>query len=200
MALQADGWWVRSDIIWHKPNPMPESVTDRPTKSKEYVFLLSKSAQYFYDADAIREENSISTIERLKYYKQGFAEQHKIRANPMRSDTGRYDNPNGRNKRDVWTIATMPFSGAHFATMPQELAETCIKAGCPVGGMVLDPFGGAGTTALAAVHLGRMYQLIELSPLYAGIAQQRIQNYDPHTATTLPDGAKQLSLFSEVSA
>ena len=167
-ALQADGWYLRQDIIWHKPNPMPESVRDRCTKAHEYVFLLSKSQRYFYDIDAMQETaikgacGSGFTDGKTATHQMGRASQ----AERADSDT--------RNKRSVWTIATQPFSEAHFATMAPELAETCIKAGCPIGGVVLDPFGGAGTTGLVADRLQRSAILCELNPTYADIAQARI--------------------------
>ncbi len=175
-ALQADGWWLRSDIIWHKPNPMPESVTDRPTKSHEYVFLLTKSERYHYDHDAIKEAATMDPKRRLG------AVNGKI--NPDRKDGGQVarversvpaqDGDGSRNKRSVWTIATAPFSEAHFATFPPELPEICIKAGCPVGGTVLDPFSGAGTTAMVADRLQRHAIGIELNPEYAAMSERRI--------------------------
>ena len=167
-ALQADGWWLRQDIIWHKPNPMPESVTDRCTKSHEYVFLLTKSASYFYDAEAIKELGVMQP--RAKEGGAGeSAVDRKLRGfdNCMGSD-------GSRNKRSVWSIATAPFSEAHFATFPPELPELCIKAGCPKGGTVLDPFSGAGTTALVADRLQRHAIGIELNPEYAAMSERRI--------------------------
>jgi site-specific DNA-methyltransferase (adenine-specific) len=151
-ALRADGWYLRQDIVWAKPNPMPESVTDRCTKSHEYVFLLSKSARYYFDAKAIA-------------------------ATGYRKDPGLKDDfsRDTRNKRSVWPIATQPYSGAHFATMPPELAETCIKAGSKPSDMILDPFGGAGTTALVADRLQRDATIIELNPTYAALARDRIE-------------------------
>lgn len=173
-ALRADGWYLRSEVIWAKPNPMPESVTDRPTKAHEQVFLLSKSPRYFYDADAIREEISASTYERWG------DDPKRVRQNGVPT-YGKIDggnscgvNPNGRNARSIWTITTKPFRGAHFATMPPELAEKCIKAGSAVGDSVLDPFGGAGTTGLVAGRLGRNAVLVELNPAYAEIAKARL--------------------------
>lgn len=179
LALQADGWWLRSDIIWHKPNPMPESVTDRPTSAHEHIFLLAKSEKYWFDADAVREpidedylkarwggsldrtgENGMSTIERSL---------------PTGKSAQCGVNPLGRNIRNVWTIATQPFSEAHFATFPPALVEPCIKAGCPADGTVLDPFGGAGTTGLVADRLGRNAILCELNPEYAAIAKRRLE-------------------------
>lgn len=167
-ALQADGWYLRSDIIWSKPNPMPESVTDRPTKSHEYVFLLTKAERYHYDADAIKEPGVMPP--RAKEGGAGeSAVDRKLRGfdNCMGSD-------GSRNKRTVWTVATQPFSEAHFATFPPELPEVCIKAGCPVGGTVLDPFSGAGTTAMVADRLQRNAIGIELNPTYAEMSQRRI--------------------------
>jgi DNA modification methylase len=177
-ALQADGWYLRSDIIWHKPNPMPESVTDRPTKSHEYIFLLTKSERYAYDHDAIREPQV--DPERGKGEKSDAYGGGRV---PGREDekfvTGwrkkeEIYNPAGRNKRTVWTIATAPYAEAHFATFPPELPEICIKAGCPVGGTVLDPFSGAGTTAMVADRLQRNAIGIELNPEYAAMSQRRI--------------------------
>jgi DNA modification methylase len=177
-ALQADGWWLRSAIVWAKPNPMPESVTDRPTSAYEMVFLLTKSERYFYDADAIAEEgsgripgNKTPTARRDTGIETA-AEGHGIfAAQQRRCDT--------RNARNVWTIATQPFKGSHFATMPPDLAERCIKAGCPRGGHVLDPFGGAGTTGLVADRLGRHATLIELSPGYRNMTAARITDDAP---------------------
>src|SRR5690606_12985255 len=156
-ALQADGWYLRSDIIWAKPNPMPESVTDRPTKAHEYVFLLSKSPRYYYDADAIGEpiqtDPSERYLERARITGRGSQGAALARGND-RDKSGGFPvrdpaNPT-RNARSVWTIATRPYPGAHFATFPPELAERCILAGCPKGGTVLDPFAGSGTTGMVA--------------------------------------------------
>lgn len=168
LALRADGWWLRQDIIWHKPNPMPESVTDRCTKAHEYVFLLTKSARYFYDATAIAEDAERGDAG--SRFDQGKTAQHQLerQASGARIDDGR------RNARSVWPIATQPYSGAHFATMPPALAERCIKAGSKPGDVVLDPFGGAGTTGLVADRLGRSATLIELNPEYARLARERI--------------------------
>jgi DNA modification methylase len=205
-ALQADGWWLRSEIIWHKPNPMPESVTDRPTKAHEQVFLFAKSVRYYYDADAVREpahsawdpddakspdgwathEGSHGTYHRegREKGKSGNKARKPPSARGVPVDTdGRSSGAvagsvpwegTSRNLRSVWTIATEPFPGAHFATYPTKLVEPCIKAGCPAGGTVLDPFGGAGTTGLVADRLGRNAILIELNPEYAEIARRRI--------------------------
>jgi DNA modification methylase len=167
IRLQEDGWYVRSEIIWHKPNPMPESVTDRPTSSHEKIWLLTKSERYAYDAEAIREAHS----------RPWWNETPSRPGNPDRKDGGGRQASNesdGRNARNVWTIPTQPYSGAHFATFPPELAERYIKAGCPTGGHVLDPFGGAGTTGMVADRLGRDATLIELNPAYVSIIKNRL--------------------------
>jgi DNA modification methylase len=194
-ALQADGWYLRSDIIWHKPNPMPESVTDRPTKAHEYVFLLSKKERYYYDADAIREKpvtKGLPTAESMRG--KGFHDHKKDLKEGQRFDgksTHRKAVPEaGRNKRSVWTVATKPYSEAHFATFPPKLITPCVLAGCPKGGTVLDPFGGAGTTGLVADGLGRDAVLIELNEEYADMAHQRIYQSAPLFAEveTYPNG------------
>jgi DNA modification methylase len=174
-ALRADGWYLRSDIIWEKPNPMPESVTDRPTKSHEYLFLLSKSERYYYDHEAIAEPVTASTIERLSQPtldQQNGSDRVPGKMNGTMKAVGALDT---RNRRTVWTIPTKPFSEAHFATYPAELIEPCILAGSPVGGTVLDPFFGAGTTALVADRLGRHAIGIELNPDYVKIAEKRLR-------------------------
>lgn len=235
-ALQADGWYLRSDIIWSKPNPMPESVTDRPTKAHEYIFLLAKSERYYYDAEAIAEPLAYGSVERLSQPtldeqlgsdrvpgktngnmkavaraswknstfdkgKTGYAMQERGGLKPYTGKATKDYASGGaqdasatkarivdailagdivtRNKRTVWTVTTKPFSGAHFATFPPDLIEPCIKAGCPVGGTVLDPFGGAGTTGLVADRLQRNAILIELNPEYADLARARITNDAP---------------------
>ncbi len=169
-ALQADGWWLRSDIIWHKPNPMPESVTDRPTKSHEYLFLMTKSERYVYDAEAISEE----AITPLRAREKGNGESAvdtKLRGHG--SHCGTYEG--GRNRRTVWTVATKPYKGAHFACFPPKLIEPCILAGCPEGGTVLDPFAGAGTTGMVALRHGRNFVGVELNPAYLDMARHRIE-------------------------
>ena len=175
-ALRADGWYLRSDIIWSKPNPMPESVKDRPTKAHEYLFLLSKSPSYYYDADAIREPHAPDSLARVG---RGRSDDHKwADGGPgnqtLAKDITKACHPDGRNRRSVWTVATQPFAEAHFATMPPALAEPCILAGAPVDGVVLDPFGGAGTTALVARRNGRRFVHIELNPEYMAIAKRRL--------------------------
>jgi len=171
-ALRADGWYLRSDIIWHKPNCMPESVTDRPTKSHEYIFLLSKSQKYYYDGEAIKEE-SITNDPRKPYTSQGAKELdgRDVWHSGEKRENGDFTK---RNKRTVWTVATKPYSEAHFATFPEKLIEPCVLAGCPEGGICLDPFFGAGTTGLVAKKLGRHFVGIELNEAYIGMAQKRI--------------------------
>jgi len=207
-ALQADGWYLRQDIIWSKPNPMPESVRDRCTKAHEYIFMLSKSQRYFYDKDAIAEpvlESSIARISQASFGTQTGGEKDYgvtgVNANRSMRKTlenfaasakkqdgtgnrqytgfndryfGQTESKPTRNKRSVWTVTTKPFKGAHFATFPPDLIEPCILAGCPVGGTVLDPFFGAGTTGLVAANLGRHAIGIELNPEYAALARERI--------------------------
>lgn len=169
-ALQADGWYLRQDIIWSKPNPMPESVTDRCTKAHEYIFLLSKSAKYYYDYEAIKEPASPDSSVRDR-------DNTKLNNTPGRTKmSGLVKNDYSmRNKRSVWTVTTKPFKGSHFATFPPELIEPCILAGCPKGGIVLDPFFGAGTTGVVSLKNGRNYIGIELNPTYAEMARNRIE-------------------------
>lgn len=194
-ALRSDGWYLRQDIIWAKPNPMPESVTDRCTKSHEYLFMLSKSARYFYDQEAIKESGSI--VSKMPdgwdtgpgahgaYHRNG---REKGKTDKQRGHGRRHGGFNDRwdlmskeeqcsamrNKRDVWTISTQCFSEAHFATFPEKLIEPCIMAGVPEQGIVLDPFMGSGTTALVATRLGRKFIGTELNPEYINIAETRI--------------------------
>ncbi len=178
-ALQADGWYLRQDIIWSKPNPMPESVRDRCTKAHEYIFLLSKSARYYYDADSISEQASEWSQKALagnwtRKTEYGTAEVSG-RNDPGANYADRIRKDGRRNKRSVWEVASQPFPESHFATFPPTLIEPCILAGCPKGGTVLDPFGGAGTTALVADRLGRNSIIIELNPDYAEMAERRIR-------------------------
>jgi len=200
-ALQADGWYLRQDIIWHKPNPMPESVKDRCTKAHEYIFLLSKSAKYYYDAEAIMEDATGFDGRKDTYFKggvkyDGFNEQtmlsrgherwryknlkekgqqthtmHEKRANGLQDELSPI-----RNKRSVWTVTTKPYKEAHFATYPQDLIKPCILAGCPENGIVFDPFMGSGTTAVVARKLNRNYLGIELNPEYVKLSEERIYN------------------------
>ena len=176
-ALQADGWWLRQDIIWHKPNPMPESIQDRCTKAHEYIFLLTKSARYYYDNDAIREPSKESTLKRLN---QNIGEQSgsytPSKGNGNMKAVGDLDK--GRNKRSVWTINTQPYKEAHFATFPKKLPELCIKAGSSKGDIILDPFFGSGTTGYVAQKLGRRWIGIELNEEYIKIANKRFAQQD----------------------
>jgi DNA modification methylase len=172
-ALQADGWYLRQDIIWHKPNPMPESVRDRCTKAHEYIFLLSKNPKYYYDNEAIKEDAK-SAGKKSDGFKgrQGGAEYHAT-SGGIGSEEKIY---NKKNKRSVWTITTKPYKAAHFATFPTDLIEPCVLAGCPEGGTVLDPFGGSGTTGLVASKHNRNAVLCELNEGYIDIAEKRLND------------------------
>jgi DNA modification methylase len=165
-ALRDAGWYLRQDIIWHKPNPMPESIRDRCTKSHEYIFLLSKSNSYYFDHKAIMEPAKYAGDNRGA---RGDAR----RGTGMNSVSGRTGE--FRNKRSVWVVNTKPYKGAHFATYPEALIVDCVKAGCPAGGVVLDPFFGAGTTGVVAQNLGRNYIGIDLNAKYVEIANKRIR-------------------------
>jgi DNA modification methylase len=186
-ALQAAGWYLRSDIIWSKPNPMPESVTDRPTKAHEYVFLLTKSERYYWDADAVREPVAqfLSTTgepaPRARYGGIMPAERRGGFYDPARHGRGAPDgrvmkepSPNGRNVRSVWSIATQSYSGAHFATMPEKLVERCVLAGSRPGDLVLDPFMGSGTVGRVALSLGRRAVGCDLNREYLALADERL--------------------------
>jgi DNA modification methylase len=202
-ALRADGWYLRQDIIWSKPNPMPESVRDRCTRAHEYIFLLSKSQRYFYDGDAICQPCKPATIERVS--QQNHPNQHgsdrvpgktngpmkacfggRIKSVEARKQTrlqsGNEDNGNylerGANKRSVWTVTTKPFKGAHFATFPPDLIEPCILAGSSPGDIVLDPFIGSGTTAQVALQHNRLYLGCELNPAYESLINQRVVKFE----------------------
>lgn len=246
-ALQDDGWYLRQDIVWAKPNPMPESVRDRCTKAHEYLFLLSKSPKYFFDQDAIREpanltgKGSAATFRGGAYVdratfdnsnggtrtvsgnvvprnngvgwghgtdkparqrqrvskRNSFARETKYssgehgQTGQHRPDREDIDYDTTRNKRSVWTVATNGFKGAHFATFPPDLIRPCVQAGSPRGGMVLDPFGGAGTTALVAMQEGRQSVICELNPEYAAIARQRLD-------AARADGATQMDILRDV--
>lgn len=186
-ALQADGWYLRQDIIWHKPNPMPESVTDRCTKAHEYVFLLSKSPKYYYDHEASKEPAiGGQTGKAASFKREGSKREQKIPGQgygthrPEREDVAY--NGEKRNRRSVWNVSTKPYKGAHFATFPPDLIEPCILAGAPHGGIVLDPFGGSGTTAGVAIKNGRRAVLCELNPEYAAIIPARINSIAGETA------------------
>jgi DNA modification methylase len=211
-ALQADGWCLRQDIIWHKPNPMPESVRDRCTKAHEYIFLLSKAKRYYFDSEAMQEPATgaqpgnkahkytaayedgsgehrtkaglVAYAERQRSKRDSFKREGSKREQtipgqyygthrPDREESA-YDTGT-RNRRSVWTVATKPYKGAHFATFPPDLIRPCILAGCPKDGTVLDPFGGSGTTALVALEEGRKAVLCELNPDYIALAQKRLE-------------------------
>ena len=186
-ALQADGWWLRQDIIWHKPNPMPESVRDRCTKAHEYVFLLTKSERYFYDADAVSEAAATAGQAGLGFYPMRAAAMRRKPSGNEAKNPSDGIRPSTRNRRSVWTITTKPYSGAHFAVMPPDLVEPCIKAGCPEGGTVLDPFAGSGTTLAVAAELGRNAIGCELNPEYIALAERRIK--DARASVALFEGA-----------
>lgn len=214
-ALQADGWYLRSDIIWSKPNPMPSSVKDRPTTSHEYLFLLAKSPRYHYDWQAIAEPLAESTLREIAqgyngqatkdYEAAGAQDPSAVKARiiagkrkartPSPCDSKGGNQGTGgmpiacglvRNKRTVWTIPPKPFKGAHFAVMPEALVEPCILAGCPEGGIVLDPFAGSGTVGVVALRHGRRFFGIELNPTYAAMADRRIRAVPGATDTPLP--------------
>ncbi|MHB8734259.1 MAG: DNA-methyltransferase [Terriglobales bacterium] len=200
-ALRADGWYLRSEIIWHKPNPMPESVTDRPTKAHEQIFLLSRSPRYYYDAEAIKEPVAPSQVGRVREDviggNKGDVTHHSPGGvygrggkNAFRGQGRERDGDNGpanregrdmrnvgvsetRNKRSVWTVATRPYSGSHFATFPPDLIKPCILAGCPPGGVVLDPFMGSGTVGEVSEALGRRWFGCELNPEYGKLIAER---------------------------
>lgn len=191
-ALQDDGWYLRQDIIWNKPNPMPESVRDRCTKSHEYIFLLSKSKKYYFDQTAIAEDaleprgpGNVSPIEALP------GERPTDNSN-IRGSLHKIGPRLTRNKRTVWTVATRSFKGSHFATFPPDLIRPCILAGAPRGGVVLDPFGGAGTTSLVSMQEGRRSIICELNPEYAALARARID------AARL-NGATQMDVFHDAA-
>lgn len=181
MALQADGWFLRQDVIWNKPNCMPESVKDRCTKAHEYIFLLTKNARYYYDAEAIAEPVAEVSLKRAEYgwdcdrpsTKNNSMGLGGIHTEKMGS---RFVNPNGRNRRSVWTVTTKPYKEAHFATFPPDLIEPCILAGSKAGDTVLDPFSGSGTTGMVSVKHGRSYIGIDLNPEYKEMAERRIAN------------------------
>tara|TARA_R100001082_G_scaffold66155_1_gene37353 strand:- start:278 stop:1213 length:936 start_codon:yes stop_codon:yes gene_type:complete len=181
LALQQDAWYLRQDIIWHKSNPMPESVTDRCTKAHEYIFLLSKNKKYYFDNDAIK-ENSLNASKSISLGEKSFSKRQAegMNVNPSgNAFSSSYKVLEKRNKRSVWTVPTKPFRDAHFATFPPDLIKPCVLAGCPEGGTVLDPFGGAGTTGLVAQQNNRDSILIELNPDYIEIAKERLNNDAP---------------------
>lgn len=170
-ALQADGWWLRQDIIWSKPNVMPESVRDRCTKAHEYLFLLAKSERYYFDSESFSEP-ARNWGQRDRTNLRGGTEDPKLKHNGL---AGAADVPDPRrNRRSVWTVSPKPYSGAHFAVFPPELIRPCILAGCPAGGTVLDPFGGSGTTAQVALEHDRNAILCELNPAYVELIHERL--------------------------
>jgi site-specific DNA-methyltransferase (adenine-specific) len=179
-----DGWLLRADCIWHKPNAMPSSAKSRPTIDHEYVFFLTKSAEYYYDANAVREphvtfsEHSRMRGGRRHFGKRGGTPEAGKNGGSNNLHDGRWDqafHPLGRNKRSVWSIPLSKFREAHFAVFPEKLVENCVLAGSPLGGLVLDPFLGSGTTALVAKKLGRNYLGIDCSPDYCQMAKRRLE-------------------------
>jgi len=184
-ALQDDGWILRSDIVWAKPNPMPESISDRPTKAHEYLFLFVKSHKYYYDADAIKEPLKHKDVR----IKTGFGGNKRSGGNTYSGNAYDATKLSGRNKRSVWTITTQPFPGAHFAVMPESLVEPCILAGSSPKDLVLDPFCGAATVPLVATKLGRHSIGIELNPDYVQLGLERIEAWER------TDESLQVSLF-----
>jgi DNA modification methylase len=183
-ALRADGWYLRQDIIWHKPNPMPESVRDRCTKAHEYIFLLSKSEKYFFDSEAMQEKavgaaGGAPLKARDSAYRPDKA---KLNNNGL---SGGWEPSETRNRRSVWTVATRPYKGAHFATFPPALIEPCILAGSRPGDIVLDPFMGSGTTAAVALQHGRQYLGCELNPDYGPLQQQRLKGQESADANQM---------------
>jgi site-specific DNA-methyltransferase (adenine-specific)/site-specific DNA-methyltransferase (cytosine-N4-specific) len=193
-ALQDDGWYLRSEIIWAKPNPMPESVTDRPTKAHEQIFLLTKSARYAYNAEAIKEPVLDVSLKRAEYKwdcdrpstKNASMGGQGIHVEKMGN---RFVNPNGRNARTVWTIATEPYPGAHFAVFPSEIPRRCSLAGCPENGVVLSPFAGSGTTLAVAVSLGRQAIGLELNPEYVALIRERMSGVIPSLFAEATNGS-----------
>jgi DNA modification methylase len=175
LALQADGWYLRSDIIWSKSNPMPESVTDRPTKSHEYIFLLTKSESYFYDLEAVKEKGT------QQDNRPRDRDRSKLNHTPGKTRSGglTHNHYDFRNIRTVWNFNSQPYPDAHFAVFPEELPTRCIKAGCPEAGIVLDPFAGSGTTGAVARGLGRSSILIELNPEYVKLIEERTNSKVP---------------------
>jgi DNA modification methylase len=206
-ALQAAGWYLRSDIIWSKPNPMPESVTDRPTKAHEYLFLLSKRERYYYDSEAIAETASTIPMARDKHA-EGYQADY-VNRDRFSQGARVYGASGTRNKRSVWTVATQPYPEAHFATFPEALIEPCILAGSAIGDTVLDPFCGSGTTGVVAIRHQRHFVGIELNADYVELARQRMGGEAPLFSTearcptprvSVPDvSTTQPNMFSESS-
>lgn len=206
-ALRADGWYLRQDIIWNKPNPMPESVRDRCTKSHEYIFLLSKSSRYYFDNKAIAEKslhpNAIAAWTCDSRASRG----HMLRGNPVGNEASgaEYLGSETRNRRSVWQVTTKPYKGAHFAVFPPDLIEPCILAGCPTDGAVIDPFAGSGTTGMVASMHNRNSVLIELNPQYCELIKERVttgwQKTKPKSAKKKPmQYESQSSLFDVLAS
>ncbi|QCP87170.1 site-specific DNA-methyltransferase [Cereibacter sphaeroides] len=181
IALQADGWWLRDEIVWHKPNPMPSSVTDRTTPAHEMIYMLTKSRRYSFDHEAIKEP-AVSDHPSGNGFKRGARLSYGNADGTARGNDEQWNGVGGlRNRRSVWTVTTKPYSGAHFATFPPQLIEPCILAGAPVGGVVLDPFGGSGTTGGVALKHGRKAILCELNPDSIDLMHDRILSVAGHT-------------------
>lgn len=195
-GLQTAGWWLRQDIIWSKPNPMPESVTDRCTKAHEYIFLLAKSVRYYYDAEAVKQPVAEVTPRRLA----GDIENQKGSYTPDKHDgpMKAVGDVSGRNRRSVWEVSTQPFPEAHFATFPPKLIEPCILAGCPADGVVLDPFAGAGTTLLVAKRHGRKSIGIELNPEYCKLIERRLTHWHRPSPPKIQEMSFEGTLFEGI--
>jgi site-specific DNA-methyltransferase (adenine-specific) len=188
LCLQDNGWQLRSDVIWHKPNAMPSSVKNRPTTDHEYVFFFARSDRYFYDADGIREPHVTFTQQsrmkggRRHFFQRGSTPENGKNAGQNNLHNARWDqafHPKGRNKRTVWSIPLSKFREAHFAVFPEKLVETCLRASCPPGGVVLDPFVGSGTTAVVARRLGHAYLGIDCNAAYCAMARRRLRASEP---------------------
>ncbi len=199
-ALQDAGWILRSDIIWYKPNPMPESVKDRPTRAHEYIFLLTKAEKYYFDAIAIKEpaKGLPGGINRNQIRKRNCTPVYQVnrggrRQEPVKQGAMGTPNDGFRNRRSVWSVPTRPFPEAHFATFPPDLIRPCILAGCPSGGSVLDPFFGSGTVGQVCVEEGRKFIGIEINPEYVAMAERRV-------AAARPRGPQQVSFWDAVEA
>jgi DNA modification methylase len=197
LALQADGYYLRCDVIWSKPNSIPESVRDRPTRSHEYLFMLTKSKRYYYDGDSVKEacQSGPSDIRKMLAGLERIGGKHKNLHDPLSKASGdsqigrrrAVGNPSGRNRRSVWSVATASYKGAHFATFPRELVFPCIQSSCPPEGVVLDPFAGSGTTGQVALELSRRAILVELNPEYVALAEGRCRTAKPKSRAESPE-------------
>jgi DNA modification methylase len=199
LALQADGWYLRQDIIWAKPNPMPESVTDRCTKAHEYVFLFAhpdSGGRYYYDNEAVREPVKAGNTGVLRIPQQDKYALTSTKVDPTLSRVDRYDTIKGANRRSVWNVNVAPYSGSHFATWPPELVRPMVLAGCPAGGTVLDPFSGSGTTGMVALQEGRNYVGIDLNPDYLPLAMNRVQELPAPSNASDEERGDAFDLFS----